>query len=156
MRENGGTWTVRYSDGSELGQYDRDHPACGESGEVPYRAIEWARVNSVYFESQHARTKLTFNPPPDDFAVALRSRHFASLKDTSTMAFMVLTYPKDKTPQDAVDVLYWLADGTTHACHLFDCPAVRQYAIGVLHGNPVPLALEHNAKDIVIDGALAN
>lgn len=149
-----GTWLVRYADGAETHQRDETHPQF-QHGEVPFRAIEWDRVAAVRFESQFAAAEFGFAHPGPGWTVALRSRHFARI-GASIGVFVLVTYPSDGTPQDAVDAFYWFPDGSYHSCHLFECRDVVSFAQAMLFGREERLALQHNAHDLVVDAVVGS
>lgn len=149
MQIVGASWSVLYRDGSYLHQYDAEHPLA-QSGEVPYRAIQWDHVDSLFFESQYVKREFQVQRN-EGYAIGLRSRHFATPDGAGTMCFMVLTYPEGGTHQDAVHVLYWFPDDSMHSCYLFECPDVARYGVGAANGRQEGLMPEHGAVRLTVD-----
>ena len=149
-----GSWLVRYEDGTEEWQYNTSSPHF-TSGEVPYRAIQWPRVRKLIFESQYAKSEFDVEPVPDDFKTTLHSRHFWRPEGVSISCFLVVVSHKAQTPKDgAVSDFYWNPDGTTHNCHLYDCPDVAQYGGHVVNGKVPDLSPEHGIQQLQLDASL--
>jgi len=130
-----GSWVVEYQDGSFLAQYDAEHPTAID-GEVPYRAINWANVARVRFESQVATGSFDIPEPDPGYAWSLRSRHWMRPGGTTMSAFMIVaSRAGQEVRDDTVDyVLFWFPDGTTHETPLFNSPDASQYGSGLVHG----------------------
>jgi hypothetical protein len=129
-----GSWAVAYNDGTWVHQYDTQHPMYLENaGEVPYKAIDWTKVERVVFENVRVRSDFAVQHPGPEWQVSLRSRQFitnAAGGTAVTLAFMVVTSEAGQEVTDASthQVMYWLPTGVVHECHLLNCPDVAQYA----------------------------
>jgi hypothetical protein len=78
-----GSWVVEYTDGTHLAQYDSSHPSA-IGGEVPFRMIEWPRVDTLVLESQLVRSVFKVLQPPDGYRLSLRRRTVQSTQADST------------------------------------------------------------------------
>lgn len=130
-----------YSDGTDLAQYDEKSPLfLGEPGlgEVPYRAIEWNRVESLRLESQYHKSEFSIIQPPEGYKISLRRRAWGSAQGDETMVFMIVVSVDgvEVDDQSTAHVTYWFPNGVVHDCPRFNCPDVAKYASGMLHGIP--------------------
>jgi hypothetical protein len=133
------TWLVRYSDGSELHQYDKSSEKfIADAGEVPYRAIEWDRVVELTLSSAEWESRFTIAQPPEGTKLSLRSRHFRTQEGVTVPCFMVVQSiaGEEVTDESVQWVLYWLPNGVDHQCPHFNCPDVANYALKLVHGIP--------------------
>lgn len=149
----GATWSVVYTDGQVLNQYDAGH-AMAVEGEVPYRAIEWPRVGQVRFESQFCISTFDFAHPGPEWEVSLHSRHFMSMASESFHCFLIAIRPLGVRKEEAVTVFYWFPDDTKHECYLYDCPDVRGYGRDFLHEGRPALKPLHERLTVVTDAVL--
>lgn len=125
------TWAVDYRDGTSLSQFDAtSSDFIADSGEVPYRAIDWQRVSKLRLESQDAVVSFDVVPPHAGSKISLRSRHFRTPSGLDTMCFMITESLADEevTAETVKSVIYVFPDGTTHECPNFNCPDIGKYA----------------------------
>lgn len=153
------TWLVRYTDGSELAQFDRASPAfVAAAGEVPYHAIDWPRVEELCFASAHVEERFAVALPPEGYRLSLRSRHTRTVGGDQVMCFLLLVTLAGAEPSNetVVSATYWFPDGTMHTCPHFNCPDVARYARGQLLGAPVPLAAATEVLSAAVDSQLGS
>jgi len=167
MRELG-SWYVEYADHTSLWQYDEQHPqflADGQGGgEVPYRAIDWSKVERVPFESQWTEPTVYEVAHVDGYSVSLKSRHFRSPEGTTTMCYMLVTTddaipidPDRIATQKAATLMmnFWFPNGVTHSCPDYDCPDVSRYGLALVHGQPGQLMPESHVTTLHVDAHAA-
>jgi hypothetical protein len=121
-----GSWRVIYQDGTELSQWDAQHPLAVAT-EVPLRAIRWPEVATVVFESQWAgRAEFGFAGVPEGAQVKLRQRTMRSVGGSISM-FMVCTEragaPDPPAPEDTLSIFYWVPDGSYRPAPAMGPPA---------------------------------
>jgi hypothetical protein len=147
-------WAVEYVDGALLLEHDPTHPAA-VGGEVPFRAIEWARVARVTFESELARTTLDISPAPPGHQWSLRRRTWRRVDGALMPAYLLVlsTADVEVNASSTQYVYYWLADGATRESPLFDDPEVGHYACGRIHGLQAALMPRAEALAVAADAA---
>lgn len=151
-----GTWAVVYENDTILTQKDTLHPEySSEACEVPFKAIEWSRVQRVLFHSSDDTTEFTFHKTPD-WDVAMRSRVFFTDQKDAIRAFMVTisTPGEEVSPESVQRVLYWFPNGVVHDCKHFDCHEVAQWASGWVHGKVAGLMPLHDDTAVAVDAEL--
>jgi hypothetical protein len=151
MNQVTASWEVYYKDGSSLNQnQDGEH--------VPFHAIEWAKVETLIFESQLVRQTFSITPCEEGETMALRSRHFMAFgSGGNSMCFMLVRWDaKDDQPDDdnTKEVLYWMPNGTVHHCQMFNCPDVSEYGSNVAHNADFKLMPNHGKTIVATDAAL--
>lgn len=134
-----GSWRVVYNDGTELSQYN-------DGKEVPYKNIEWCKVERLILESQYVTHTFKISVADKDLRFRLQSRHWLSTTGHRIMAFMLVAWSKeDEKPTDdnTAWVVYWIPNGLIHHCHKFNCPDVADYCSKRIHQSDASLGLEH-------------
>lgn len=155
-----GSWSVEYTDGTTISQYDRTHPRFHESGEVPYRAIEFDRAKSISFESQFLGERHTFELTHHaGYRVTLHSRTFMGVnagQDAGVRCFILATTPEGGDPfKDAVAVFFWFPDGATHHTFDYNSPEANAYGAALVHGQITQLPKLSDAVSTRIDATVA-
>lgn len=75
------TWAVHYADGTACASDDAAHPAfVPDAGEVPFRAVDWARAVRLTVRWPDRDTAVPIPPAPDGLAWSLRCRTFVRLR----------------------------------------------------------------------------
>lgn len=149
-----GSWSAIYNDGTSLSQFDSESPHyLPDAGEVPYRAIEWDKVQALVLASQFNETRLDINPAPEGFNHTLRSRHFRTMQGDQVMCFIVMTSRADQEvdKNSVVSAYYWFPDGNTHDCVHFDCPDVGNYGAHWVNGADLSLMPSTHALKTQVD-----
>jgi hypothetical protein len=148
-----GSWMVFFRDGGSLSQYEETSPLfIGDpgTGEVPYRAIDWTRVERLRFESQWARSDFAITPPPAGWQHSLRRRAFRNQRGDEVMCFMLVVSLAGQEVLDATvgHVMYWFPNGVIHDCPQFNCGDAARYGTSILHGVPGSLMPQTHQTDI--------
>jgi hypothetical protein len=132
-----GSWRVIYQDGTELSQWDAQHPLA-VANEVPLRAIRWPEVATVVFESQWAgRAEFGFAGVPEGAQVKLRQRTMRSVGGSISMVCTERAgAPDPPAPEDTLSIFYWVPDGSYHSCDRHHCDELAQYVLHQLWGRP--------------------
>lgn len=75
------TWAVRYTDGTVLASEDATHPAfVPDAGEVPFRAVDWARAEALVVRGPDRETAVPVPPADPGLAWSLRARTYARVQ----------------------------------------------------------------------------
>lgn len=125
------TWSVLYKDGTSLSQTDKIEG----HAEIPFKAINWSKVEKIRFESQWAKTTITLPELDPSLQWSLRSRSVLAAnvnkKGCSKVYIMMLVCHQANTEADknsTVSVFYWFPNGVYHSCDFFECGEVLEYA----------------------------
>jgi hypothetical protein len=159
MIEAGGSWGVRYADGSEYLRYAED------GTENAWAAIRWPDVVSVVFASAQAEGEFAFQHPGDGWDVRLGSRlattpvlHPDGPAPQGVRAFMIVTHAAGRPirPETVARVFFWFPDGVFHDCDDYNCPQVQDRLHALVHGlEPAALAQAHSRLSAGASAVLA-
>jgi len=68
---------------------------------------------------------------------------------------IVLSKDGEEVNDESVQwVVYWFANGVTHECEHFNCSDVAQYALKLIHGQPIPIMPTTNTTPVEVSASI--